>query len=117
MDFIGDANALKEKFAHKNSWEGDEQSGANSASDEVLKGLHTLNIEYDLKNGFIFLICATGKSASEMLQALQTRLRNDRDTEVRTHTDHTFYLISLISYLSYSYKSPLVSKPRLPILD
>lgn len=80
--FPGDAKALKEKFAHKNSWEGDEQSGANTASDAVLQGLQTLNTEYDLKYGFIFLICATGKSAVEMLEALQIRLRNDRDTEV-----------------------------------
>lgn len=82
LNISGDGKALKEKFAHKNSWEGDEQSGANTATEEVLQALQTLNHEYDLKNGFIFLICATGKSALEMLDALQVRLRNDRETEV-----------------------------------
>lgn len=80
---IGDAKALKEKFSKANSWEGGEQSGANTASEETLLALQQLNDEYHAKNGFIFLICATGKSADEMLAALRLRLANDRETEVR----------------------------------
>lgn len=72
---------MKEKFS-KSSWEGHEQSGANQASDDVLAALQQLNTDYELKNGFIFLICATGKSADEMVAALRTRLNNDRETEV-----------------------------------
>ncbi len=79
---IGDAKALHEKFSKPKSWEGDEQSGANTASPDELNALHQLNIEYEIKNGFIFLICATGKSAGQMLEALQTRLQNDKETEV-----------------------------------
>lgn len=79
---IGDANALKSKFA-KSSWEGEEQKGANEASQETLEQLAALNDVYLQKNGFIFLICATGKSADEMLAALQERLANDTDTELR----------------------------------
>ncbi len=70
------------KFSKPNSWEGDEQSGANSATLDELSALHQLNIEYEIKNGFIFLICATGKSAGQMLEALQTRMQNDKETEV-----------------------------------
>lgn len=73
---------MKEKFSKPNSWESGEQSGANEASEETLQSLQQLNEEYLLKNGFIFLICATGKSAEEMLAALRLRLANDRDTEV-----------------------------------
>jgi 2-oxo-4-hydroxy-4-carboxy-5-ureidoimidazoline decarboxylase len=79
---LGDKNALKEKFSKPNSWEGGEQMGANSASEEVLDNLALLNDEYELRNGFIFIICATGKSAQEMLDAIKNRIHNDRDTEV-----------------------------------
>lgn len=78
----GDASALKSKFAHS-KWEGDEQKGANSASEGTLKQLADLNAKYLAKNGFIFLICATGKSALEMVEALQLRMMNDKETEVR----------------------------------
>lgn len=81
MDQTGDANALRKKFAHS-SWEGQEQSGANSADEATLQGLQILNEEYLERHGFIFLICATGKSAKEMLDALRLRLQNDTATEV-----------------------------------
>jgi hypothetical protein len=77
----GDANALKTKF-HKGGWEGEEQKGANSASEDTLRELADMNDQYDRKFGFIFLICATGKSALEMLNALQLRINNDAATEV-----------------------------------
>eukprot|EP01031_Cornospumella_fuschlensis_P029350 gene29350-35429_t len=79
---IGDAKALKQKFS-KSAWEGQEQSGANSADEATLQALATLNTEYDVRNGFIFLICATGKSAGEMLEALRVRLGNDTATELQ----------------------------------
>jgi 2-oxo-4-hydroxy-4-carboxy-5-ureidoimidazoline decarboxylase len=80
---IGDANALKEKFSKPNSWEGGEQSGTSGANEDTLQALQQLNEEYFAKNGFIFLICATGKSADEMLAALRLRLANDRETEIQ----------------------------------
>ena len=77
----GDAAALKTKFAHS-SWEGDEQKGANTATADTLQMLADLNKAYLAQNGFIFLICATGKSAAEMVTALQQRMLNDSATEV-----------------------------------
>lgn len=73
---------MKEKFS-KSSWEGKEQEGANAADSATLAALATLNTEYAERNGFIFLICATGKSALEMLSALRIRLGNDATTEVQ----------------------------------
>jgi 2-oxo-4-hydroxy-4-carboxy-5-ureidoimidazoline decarboxylase len=84
---IGDAKTLKEKFskvaASGPSWESNEQSGTNTASEETLQALAILNTEYELKHGFIFLICATGKSADEMLRALRIRLDYDTATEIQ----------------------------------
>lgn len=82
----GDANALRNKLA-SSSWEGDEQRGANSAGQDLLDALADLNEEYYRTNGFIFLICATGKTGEEMLQALKVRLSNSSDAEVRYRCD------------------------------
>lgn len=67
---IGDINSLKEKFAGK------EQAGVASASDEVIDALAKVNADYENKFGFIFIVCATGKSAQEMLDLLNDRLKN-----------------------------------------
>jgi 2-oxo-4-hydroxy-4-carboxy-5-ureidoimidazoline decarboxylase len=60
-----------------------EQSGASGASDATLLSLESLNRLYEEKFGFVFLIFATGKTADEMLGALQRRLQNGRDMELK----------------------------------
>jgi 2-oxo-4-hydroxy-4-carboxy-5-ureidoimidazoline decarboxylase len=80
---IGDIDSLRKKFASTANWASGEQSGTAVAGDEVLFELKSANDEYFNKFGFIFIICATGKSATEMLSALKARLYNDRATEVR----------------------------------
>jgi OHCU decarboxylase len=67
----------------KPGWSSQEQSGTRSASDETLRALADGNRAYEEKFGFVYLICATGKSADEMLASLQTRIGNDRETEIR----------------------------------
>lgn len=60
-----------------------EQSGTAAATDATMLSLESLNRLYEEKFGFVFLICATGKSAEEMLGALQRRLPNGRDVELK----------------------------------
>lgn len=48
----------------------------------VLDELSELNEEYRQKNGFVFLVCASGLPADAILALLKARLPNDRDTEV-----------------------------------
>ena len=71
---------MKEKFSK--GWEAGEQSGANTATAETLNSLSEFNEAYDKKFGHVFLICATGKSADEMLTAIRDRINNDAATEV-----------------------------------
>ena len=73
---IGDTNSLKEKFAGK------EQAGVAAASDEVIEALTKANADYENKFGFIFIICATGRSAAEMLRLLNDRIKNSYDEEL-----------------------------------
>jgi 2-oxo-4-hydroxy-4-carboxy-5-ureidoimidazoline decarboxylase len=60
-----------------------EQEGVNAASDEVLEALAEGNRLYEEKFGYIFIVCATGKNAPEMLALLRARLRNDPEMEIR----------------------------------
>ena len=79
---IGDTESLKKKFADTAHWAGNEQSGVNTATDDVIEALAKGNMEYENKFGYIFIVCATGKSAQEMLDILEARLRNEPDDEL-----------------------------------
>jgi 2-oxo-4-hydroxy-4-carboxy-5-ureidoimidazoline decarboxylase len=62
------------------SWSRNEQSGVGD-NPEVRAALAAGNREYENRFGRVFLICATGLSAQEMLTSLQHRLTNDETTE------------------------------------
>ncbi|MCF6263236.1 MAG: 2-oxo-4-hydroxy-4-carboxy-5-ureidoimidazoline decarboxylase [Xanthomonadales bacterium] len=79
---IGNLETLKEKFANTADWASDEQQGANQASTEVLQALHHGNQAYLQKFGYIFIVCASGKSAKQMLELLEQRLTNKPQTEL-----------------------------------
>lgn len=76
---IGDMTALRNKFAETASAE---QGQVASADEVVLQRLKAANDEYLEKFGFIFIVCATGKSAAEMLALLQERIGNSRQQEL-----------------------------------
>ena len=76
---IGDMNALRNKYASTASAE---QGQVTSADESVLLALSNQNQAYLKKFGFIFIVCATGKSASEMLALLEARINNSRDEEL-----------------------------------
>jgi len=63
-------------------WSAGEQSAAESDS-ETQAALAAANKEYEQKFGRIFIVCATGKSAAEMLAILKARLENDAATELK----------------------------------
>lgn len=80
---IGEQKASDKVSAQSQQWSGQEQAGVSSASSATVDSLAELNRAYEQKFGFIFIICATGKTSEEMLAALQERLQNDSDTELR----------------------------------
>lgn len=65
------------------AWSGEEQRGVAGAPDDVKARLAARNDEYFAKNGFIFIVMATGKTAEEMLALLEERLHNPRDVEIQ----------------------------------
>ncbi len=79
---IGDVSTLREKYQNTARSAGHEQSGVDSASEDILLTLQKENKAYKEKFGFIFIVCASGKSADEMLALLQARLPNNREEEL-----------------------------------
>jgi OHCU decarboxylase len=63
-------------------WSEQEQAGICSAKEETMDYLAQLNITYEAKFGYIFIVCATGKSSEEMLTILRERLDNDEAKEL-----------------------------------
>lgn len=80
---IGDIKSLEKKFASTKEWAGGEQAGVNNAAHNTLLELAQGNTDYENKFGYIFIVCATGKSAEEMLALLKARLQNDAQTELK----------------------------------
>lgn len=82
---IGSIESLRNRFAevHTREWSTGEQSGVQQASEEVLEALARGNEEYENKFGYIFIVCATGKSAQEMLALLETRLPHSPEEELQ----------------------------------
>ena len=60
-----------------------EQAGFDSAETDFSDRLAEANRLYEDKFGFIFIVCATGKSANEILAICRARLGNSLATELR----------------------------------
>lgn len=84
---IGDLTALQKKFSATATWATDEQGGVRAASPGTIEALAEGNRRYEERFGYIFIICATGKSADEMLAALTERLKNDPRDEIEIAAD------------------------------
>lgn len=80
---IGDTQSIKEKFASTAGWAIGEQEGAREISEETAKDLLEGNKQYHEKFGYIFIVYATGKTAKEMLDILQQRLKNKPEDEIK----------------------------------
>ena len=80
---IGDRAALEARFPATHDLSSKEQAGVGAARAETLDALAEANEQYFDRFGFIFIVCATGKSAEEMLGLLRERLHNDHASELR----------------------------------
>jgi len=66
------------------TWSRGEQHRAAVASPETLEALAEANRAYESQLGFIFIVCASGRTAEAMLADIRTRLANSREAELRT---------------------------------
>jgi 2-oxo-4-hydroxy-4-carboxy-5-ureidoimidazoline decarboxylase len=80
---IGDREALRQRFPSTHALSAREQAGVAGAPDTILDALEDGNRRYAERFGYIFIVCATGLSAGEMLAMLNARLENDPGREIQ----------------------------------
>ena len=80
---IGEQKAAKSQTEQEQRWSAQEQSAVHAASVDTITELTSRNREYEARFGFIFIVCATGKSPAEMLAILQQRIDHDPETELQ----------------------------------
>lgn len=107
---IGDVQSLKEKFAFTQHLASNEQQSVTNASDEIIQALADANSVYEQKFGFIFIVCATGKSAEEMLRLLRDRLKNTYFEELNNAMGEQ-HKITLLRIQKLFYEEILQLKP------
>lgn len=81
--------------AETSRWSEEEQSGTRDAAQETMAALATANREFEDRFGYIFIVCATGKSSEEMLGLLRGRLNNDPETELRVAAEEQLKITQL----------------------
>lgn len=80
---IGETKSAIRQGALASQWSGGEQSSVGASAFSVQERLAEANRVYEDRFGHIYIVCATGRTAEEMLDIALTRLNNDPDTEIR----------------------------------
>lgn len=80
---IGEKKAEAGQTGRERAWSAGEQAGVSTAAEETQRALAEGNRAYEARFGHIYIVCATGKSADEMLALLNERLSNDAAAEIR----------------------------------
>jgi 2-oxo-4-hydroxy-4-carboxy-5-ureidoimidazoline decarboxylase len=99
---IGDRGSLAERFPQTAEWSESEQGGVADVGEDVLDALVQANREYEARFGHIFIVCATGKGAAEMLALLRQRLPNEpaAELEIAAAAQRKITAIRLLKLLS-----------------
>jgi allantoicase len=80
---IGGKRSKEKQSASARDWSAKEQAGMRKASRATVAALVEANHAYRKRFGYIFIVCAAGKSSEEMLSILRQRLENDPEIELR----------------------------------
>ena len=78
---IGDAAAAHEGDSRSASWSRGEQAGVAGAGPDLIGELAAANAAYERRFGHVYLVCASGRNAAELLAICRARLDNDPETE------------------------------------
>jgi 2-oxo-4-hydroxy-4-carboxy-5-ureidoimidazoline decarboxylase len=92
---IGESSAPRSSAQESLTWAMQEQKEVAEAGNTIKIALAEGNREYELKFGRIFIVCATGKSAVELLEILKCRLQNDAKNELREAAEQQRQIIQI----------------------
>jgi OHCU decarboxylase len=80
---IGERAADRDTGGRAAAWSAGEQAGVAAADAAVRAALAEGNRAYEERFGWIYLVCASGRDAGELLEVLRRRLDNDPEAELR----------------------------------
>jgi len=107
-----DVARLREKFAKTATWSAGEQAGLATADEATIQALAQGNRDYEAHYGHIFLVCASGLTAAEMLARLQSRMSNDPIAELHIAAGEQAKITALrLDKLATASPSPLPETP------
>jgi 2-oxo-4-hydroxy-4-carboxy-5-ureidoimidazoline decarboxylase len=92
---IGGEKAAVPQDAAGAAWSSQEQSAVAAAGADVRAELARVNQEYERRFGYIYIVCATGKSAAELLAIARARLRNEPDAELNVAAEEQRKIMQL----------------------
>ena len=79
---IGERKSAATASSVAAAWSAGEQAASSTASIATREALALANVEYEQRFGYIFIICALGRSAAEILAELRRRMKNEPDVEL-----------------------------------
>jgi OHCU decarboxylase len=80
---IGEKKAEATQSAVAQGWSAKEQASVDTATQATRDELKKTNLAYEEKFARIYIVCATGKTADEMLSIAKERMQSDPETELR----------------------------------
>jgi 2-oxo-4-hydroxy-4-carboxy-5-ureidoimidazoline decarboxylase len=92
---IGETSAAIAQDARGAALSSSEQSGVAGAEATIKRQLAKVNEDYERRFGYIYIVCAAGKSAEELLAIARSRLANDSDTELRVAAEEQRKIMQL----------------------
>ena len=92
---IGERKAPKEALSQSAAWSAAEQRSVLQEDSAVLAALAEGNRRYEDRFGRIYIVCASGRTAREMLEILQNRLANNETTELRESAEQQRQITAL----------------------
>ncbi len=92
---IGEREAKVERRATEKAWSSSEQAGMTAASDTVRTRMAEANRAYEERFGFVYIVCASGKGAEELLEIALRRLTNDPESELAEAGKELFQIAQL----------------------
>lgn len=92
---IGESHSSAASPARSAAWSGEEQRSVGASGEDVKVALAEGNRAYEQRFNRIFIVCATGKSAPEILEILRRRLQNNEKTELREAAEQQRQIVHL----------------------
>lgn len=92
---IGGTQSSAAQSERASTWSASEQAAVTTAAPSARTELATINDAYETKFGFIYIVCASGRSAQELLAIARDRLGNDLDVELRVAAEEQRQITNL----------------------